>query len=230
MALEWVFSLLVPLIGTVLANAMWFVPVKNTLDARSQDSNIVLEPTPFVVTVLNCLGWTIYGFLIMDPFVFAANWLGIPVGLYNTTSYLILFGGKCKHSNISKVEIGLLLAVSFWIVLLLILFFSFQPMAVISKVVGFCTSIITALYYCSPMAALMFTGDFSKLDAIYLPMGVTNMICAFTWALYGAFGAKDIFILIPNSIGTIASIILISLKILRNNWTTSQLIQEDSKL
>ena len=230
MASEWVFGIFVPLIGSILANAMWCVPVQNTLNARKPDSNIELEPIPFVVTVLNCMGWTLYSFLIMDPFVFSANAFGILVGLFNTTSYIMLTADKNRDSMISSTEIGLLLAASFWILLMLVLFFSSQSTDTITTVVGICTCTITALYYCSPMANLLLTRNFATIDVIYLPMGITNLICALTWTLYGAFGIGDIFVWLPNLIGTIASVILVSLKLIRTFVSKKQALASSATM
>lgn len=218
MSSNWVFSIFFPLIGTFLSNGMWIVPLKNTMDARTVDQTIKLSPTPFVATILNCLGWTIYAFLRLDPFLFAANSFGVIVGLYNSISYLLLHSEKKSLPKITGVEVGVFSVICFWAILLLILYFSRLSSGTIASVVGTWACSINAIFYCSPMAELIIARDFALLDAVYLPMIIINMITALTWGLYGLFGIHDIFVWSPNVVGVSASGIMILLKLGRYNW------------
>ena len=65
-----------PTIGSILCTVMFAAPVNDLRRALAIGDFGVLDPFPFVMMAGNCLGWIVYGHLLMDPFLVAANIAG----------------------------------------------------------------------------------------------------------------------------------------------------------
>lgn len=45
-----------------------------------------LNPLPLVAIIANCTGWLLYGCILADPYVIAANWPGLLLGIFMTVT------------------------------------------------------------------------------------------------------------------------------------------------
>jgi len=119
----WVSTLFAPTLGLVICNVMWLSPLQAVQAARNARRIGELTSLPFsaVATVLNCIGWVIYGCMRRDYFIFFANFPGLCWGLYYCLSCLQLLSNKRAGSQQSfsyhMVEKGLIGSVFFWSVL-----------------------------------------------------------------------------------------------------------------
>jgi len=63
-----------PILGVILTNLMCIAPLKDLQNAVSSGVGIQsLNPTPWAFMLGNCLGWTAYGVLSKDWYIFAAD-------------------------------------------------------------------------------------------------------------------------------------------------------------
>jgi hypothetical protein len=53
---QWITETLCPLLGVVICNVMWASPLLLVLDARRSKSMGKVNPIPFAVIVVNCIG------------------------------------------------------------------------------------------------------------------------------------------------------------------------------
>jgi len=86
MANNWSITILSPLIGLIISNIMWSTPMKHILLTRKDNDIGSMNPVPFVITVFSCIGWTIYGCVKHDYFIFFGNSIGILFGIFYTVS------------------------------------------------------------------------------------------------------------------------------------------------
>jgi len=69
-------NIIAPVLGTILADLIWFVSIGVIIDARKKQNLGDLNPLPFVAGMANCISWTVYSALIQDYYVFMANFPG----------------------------------------------------------------------------------------------------------------------------------------------------------
>lgn len=73
-AQEIVLEFICPSLGVVLANVMFFAPVRDVCRALNETGHLGdLNPTPWAFMLTNCLGWVTFSFLLKDVFVFLGN-------------------------------------------------------------------------------------------------------------------------------------------------------------
>jgi solute carrier family 50 (sugar transporter) len=116
---DWVITLLIPTLGTVIGTVMWLSPLKAVLAARNSQSLGDLNPAPFLITVFNCIAWVIYSNLLHDMFIFWANAPGLTLGLYYSLSCMSVLASNqinCTKSRqyLAHCEYFLVFTVGFW--------------------------------------------------------------------------------------------------------------------
>jgi len=80
---EIVLQYVCPSLGMVVANMMFLAPLKDLQSAVTKGSGLGdLNPTPWAFMLGNCLGWTAYGVLISNWFVFWANYPGFLIACW----------------------------------------------------------------------------------------------------------------------------------------------------
>ena len=107
---NWIVSLFVPLLGLCITWTMWFAPIKAVWAVRNSRKIGTLNPYPFAVTIINCIGWTIYGCMLRNYFVFFGNFTGLVLGFY----YLLSVFPYLVPEEREKVEAMVLVGLIFW--------------------------------------------------------------------------------------------------------------------
>lgn len=78
-----VLELVCPSLGMVVANLMFLAPLKDLQKAVTKGVGLGdLNPTPWAMMLGNCLGWTAYGVLRKNWFVFWANYPGFLIACW----------------------------------------------------------------------------------------------------------------------------------------------------
>jgi solute carrier family 50 protein (sugar transporter) len=187
--------------------------MKVILQIRKSRELGTTNPLPFVVTILNCIGWVVYSALRKDIFIFLANVSGLCLGLFYTLNCMTVLVQHTKaneelNDTYRTLEGLLVFAAFFWALigfLCAMIFNNFSdPVEQMATLVGFIGSSFAIAYYGAPlstMANVIMTRDSSSL---YLPTTVINIANASLWTAYG-FAVMDINIWGPNFIGLILS-------------------------
>ncbi len=82
-ASEIVLEYVCPSLGLLMANLMFLAPLKDLQSAVTKGAGLGdLNPTPWAFMLGNCLGWTTYGVLINNWFVFWANYPGFLIACW----------------------------------------------------------------------------------------------------------------------------------------------------
>ena len=71
-----------PAMGVILANIMFFAPVKDLRKAVRNSSIGDLNPTPWAFMLGNCFGWVVYGVLLQNYWIFFGNSQGFLISIY----------------------------------------------------------------------------------------------------------------------------------------------------
>ena len=182
-------TFVIPILGVIIGNSMWLSPLKAVIEVREKHSLGTLNPIPFGITVLNCIGWTSYGLMRQNFYIFYGNCIGLTLGLfYSITAMAVLYSpninaeGKVVYKIVEFLVVG---GVLFWCILGSIIGIAF-PMAGASKevgdlIIGWTSVGCAMLYYmapCSTMAKIIKLKDASTL---YLPTIGINFVNAILW-------------------------------------------------
>jgi len=187
-------------VGTALATYFYIAPVVPYL--KLIKGQITYKEVPgilLICSLLNCLLWADYGLLTDQFSVYFANGLGAPICLIFITIFLIYFAEK-------KILLSCVY-VLFLIACIVELYFLCYYV-IDSEVTGIIANVFNVLMYAAPgekIHRICKTGNY-ELIPIWSTIGGTA--CSTSWMLYG-FYQGDIYLIIPNLLGVIASIIQI---------------------
>lgn len=202
---NWATTILCPLIGLIITNIMWFAPMKAMLEARKTKQLGELNPLPFSITVLNCVGWTIYGVVIGDQFVFWSNILGICIGMfYVINSMAILYNKSLPGEPFCKeyqyMEWTLLFAGFFWALISLLASQVTSDVDQQNNIIGTACMVFTIAYYGAPLSTMYQVISKRDASSLYPPLIIVNATASTMWFVYG-FAINNINIYLPNVIG-----------------------------
>ena len=138
----WVTSIFCPTIGMILANIMWLSSMPAVLSCRVKKSLGQLNPLPYACIVHNCIGWSTYGILIHDYYIFYANCTGVVLGIfYCTTCLSILYHESAREagSNFYHIALEFLLIFGFsvWFIVFSIVFIDYSNLIQAKNVIGY---------------------------------------------------------------------------------------------
>lgn len=193
--------------------------MKAIVNARRKRDLGTLNPIPYAVTVANCVGWTMYGCMRRDYFIFFSNSTGLVLGLFYSLSSLTLLDHK--KSDLFRLQVMTSLLVSsaiFWCLMGMIACIAY-PADPASREQG--TVFIGTLgmgfglaYYTAPLSTMAQVIKMRDSSSLYLPLIVSSFCNAFLWVIYGFVVKHDLAIWLPNGVGVVLSTIQFALKML----------------
>jgi len=100
-AAEIILVYICPSLGMVMANLMFLAPMKDLQSAVRKGSGLGdLNPTPWAFMLGNCLGWSAYGVLISNWFVFWANYPGFLIACWlNLGAVKLMYSSHHKNET-----------------------------------------------------------------------------------------------------------------------------------
>jgi solute carrier family 50 protein (sugar transporter) len=171
-----VMKLVAPILGFLIANAMFFSGVPGMLRCKRDGSLGDMNPLPFPVVLANCVSWIIYSILIEDYFLFFSNAPGTMVGLYFT---LVAYGLSPYKSKMRDALEAWLMSFTFAL-LALTLYVGIVAMdkSVEHKktVVGLFANFVLLIYYAAPLTTVKQVIVTRNSRSLYLPLAVANTV------------------------------------------------------
>ena len=148
---------------------------------------------------LNCILWSDYGLITNQFLLYLANGLGGTITLIYITIFLI---------HVADRKVLLSLFYNFFLICCIVeIYFVFYYL-VPFKVTGIIANIFNVLMYAAPGEKIyqICKGASYQLIPIWSTIGGTA--CSTSWMCYGIY-QKDIYVVIPNALGVLASIVQI---------------------
>ena len=148
---------------------------------------------------LNCILWSDYGLITNQFLLYLANGLGGTITLIYITIFLI---------HVADRKVLLSLFYNFFLICCIVeIYFVFYYL-VPSKVTGIIANVFNVLMYAAPGEKIyqICKGASYQLIPIWSTIGGTA--CSTSWMCYGIY-QKDIYVVIPNALGVLASIVQI---------------------
>ena len=185
-------------IGSLISTYFFLAPVVPILKLIKGESSVKDTPGILLIcSLLNCILWAIYG-LLKDRFLqYAPNGLGGSITLIWITIYLVYLGDKKIHFAL-LFNCGLITCT----IGLCLLFYY----AIDAELTGKIVLIFNVLMYAAPgekMYTVCKTGNYNLIP-IWSTIGAAA--CSGCWLIYGLY-VGDIYVIIPNALGVICSII-----------------------
>ncbi|XP_043717289.1 bidirectional sugar transporter SWEET4-like isoform X2 [Telopea speciosissima] len=191
----------VGILGNITAFILFLSPVPTFVQIWKKRSVEQFSAAPYLATLLNCMLWIVYGLPLVHPhsmLVITINGTGFVIELTYVILFLLYSDGKKRLRVLVMlmVEFGF---VAFIAVHVLTLAHSFARR---SLIVGSVCVFFGTLMYAAPLAVMKLVITTRSVE--YMPFSLSlaafaNGIC---WTIY-ALIRFDLFITIPNSLGTV---------------------------
>ena len=188
---------LVPGLGAVIACCMFASPMTAVRKAKRTGCIGQLNPLPLVAIIANCIGWLIYGAMNADPYVMAANYPGLLMGIYMVMVTYALASPETRDSVINA-----LLFFAFIISSACIYISLFVPSGQGSIYAGYLAVLILLIYYASPLSVVYKVLATRSSASLHWPLSVMSVVNGSLWVAYG-LAVKDVFIYGPNGVGVV---------------------------
>jgi solute carrier family 50 protein (sugar transporter) len=207
--------------GNAIAIIFFIVPITIMIDLyRNKDTNKI-PYLLFIFTILNCEFWAIYGMKLNAWPI----WLCNSVGIVTNHIYLTMFFIYLDITINKKITFIASLYVSFVFSFALVYIFVDD-----TKVVGTIAMIVNILMFISPLQKLI---EVIKMkDNSYIPIWVsfTLVLSSIIWIAYGYYKDRDMYIIIPNSIGLTTSLTQVILYFMYRNTEVKRVNSEELDL
>lgn len=212
-------NIVCPVIGTFICNVMWLSPMYAVLEAREKHMLGDMNPFPFGVIVVNCMGWVGYGVIRQDYFIFFSNSCGLVLGIfYSISSLAILYKPTMTpDESLTHFYLEMLLCNAFilWLSVFLIIGITFSSTN--GTIVGYICSACGVMYYAAPLSVIRKVIETKNSKSLYMPTIITNVLNTLMWVIYGWFGIDDPVVYGPNLAGLFLSLSQLGLIVVYSN-------------
>ncbi|KAK8940237.1 Bidirectional sugar transporter SWEET6a [Platanthera guangdongensis] len=200
---------IVGIIGNVISFGLFVSPWPTFVKICRNKAVEEFSPIPYLATLLNCMLWVFYGLPIVHPnslLVVTINGTGLLLeGIYLTVFFV--YSPKEKRLKLIKILAG---EIGFMAVVVSAVVAAAHTHEKRSLIVGILCVIFGTLMYASPLSVMKLV--IKSKSVKYMPFWLSfaaflNGVC---WTSY-ALIKFDIFITIPNGLGTILGFIQLML-------------------
>jgi uncharacterized protein with PQ loop repeat len=200
-----VTGIVCPLLGVLICVGMALAPVPALLEARRNKSLGDLSPIPFAMMCNSQLGWTLYGVMKRDYYIFFSSSIPLLLSFILTlTAIHILERGDYTEKEerlritIERIMVG---AAGLW---LTIGFITGIPMGTPElkettvTIVGSFSIISSFVFYAAPMANMREIIRTKDSSVLYWPALLMNLFNCLLWFFYGLLGVYSVMVWFPN--------------------------------
>ena len=187
-------------VGNALALYFYIAPIVPFVKVIKGEMTWKQSPGVLLLcSFLNCILWSDYGLITNQFLLYLANGLGGTITLIYITIFLI---------HVADRKVLLSLFYNFFLICCIVeIYFVFYYL-VPFKVTGVIANVFNVLMYAAPGEKIyqICKGASYQLIPIWSTIGGTA--CSTSWMCYGIY-QKDIYVVIPNALGVLASIVQI---------------------
>ena len=187
-------------VGNALALYFYIAPIVPFVKVIKGEMTWKQSPGVLLLcSFLNCILWSDYGLITNQFLLYLANGLGGTITLIYITIFLI---------HVAERKVLLSLFYNFFLICCIVeIYFVFYYL-VPFKVTGIIANVFNVLMYAAPGEKIyqICKGASYQLIPIWSTIGGTA--CSTSWMCYGIY-QKDIYVVIPNALGVLASIVQI---------------------
>eukprot|EP01024_Parvocaulis_polyphysoides_P018369 TRINITY_DN1813_c1_g2_i1.p1 TRINITY_DN1813_c1_g2~~TRINITY_DN1813_c1_g2_i1.p1 ORF type:complete len:270 (-),score=42.54 TRINITY_DN1813_c1_g2_i1:124-912(-) len=219
-------DIIAPVIGTILANVMFFSPLTAVLQVRQTQTLGELNPLPFPVITANCVGWLLYAVLLKNYFLLFGNLPGALLGIFYSLTCLTYAPQKIRDLMTTTMIIFPLIFTVYM--------FALAKMQASEDTtqfaIGIVNNVILVIYYAAPLSVFYKVIHSRDSSSLYFPLVVANTVNGAMWFVYGLLGLGDPFVWVGNGIGTILNVVSIILIFVYPNREKEQSLSQNKFL
>ncbi|PHJ24019.1 3 saliva family protein [Cystoisospora suis] len=219
---SWLLSPLASIPAFVASRVLWLMKVFAVLSAilmqlsplptimriKACCSTADLQGLPYVMLLLSAIVWLAYGMLRLDIVVLIPNITGVLL----STWYVRVFIRHCKNEEQNRA-MRIFIGSSLFLLASLLLIFLFLGLEQGTRLIGLSAAVINVLSYAAPLSALRVILREKSTACLPVEISLGNWLCSSLWLFYGWLSV-DLFILLPNLIGTLVGSVQIVLLLL----------------
>ncbi|KAI5683469.1 hypothetical protein M9H77_04697 [Catharanthus roseus] len=160
------------------------------------------KPDPYLATIFNCGMWLLYGLPFVHPdstLVLTINGIGLVIeGIFIIVFIICSDGPKRK-----KIFVVLLIEFIIWAIICVITMVVLHGTKARSLLVGIVCIVLNVIMYASPLTVMKQVIKTRSVKYMPFPLSLANFVNGLIWTAY-ALLKFDLFILIPNALGSIS--------------------------
>ncbi|CAL1367677.1 unnamed protein product [Linum trigynum] len=209
----------VGIIGNVISFFLFLSPLPTFVQIIKQKAVQDFKADPYVMTLLNCAMWSLYGMPFVKPdslLVVTINGFGFFLELIYVAIFLI-FSPWVKRR---KLIITLLVETAFFIGVLLITLLVFHAPPKRAMFVGLLCIIFNVIMYASPLTVVKMVIKTKSVKYMPFFLSLAGFCNGIVWTIY-ALLKFDVNILIPNGLGSLFALlqlVLYAIYYRTTNW------------
>ena len=187
-------------VGTALALYFYIAPIVPFVKVIKGEMTWKQSPGVLLLcSFLNCILWSDYGLITNQFLLYLANGLGGTITLIYITIFLI---------HVADRKVLLSLFYNFFLICCIVeIYFVFYYL-VPFKVTGIIANVFNVLMYAAPGEKIYQICKGARYQLISIWSTIGGTACSTSWMCYGIY-QKDIYVVIPNALGVLASIVQI---------------------
>lgn len=209
-------------IGTATTICYFFSPIYEIAYMIKDGGDTTKNPyLIYIFTILNCLFWTLYGFIDKTWPLYVTEGTGLILNYI----YLMIF---IAYLNSTKLQRGILMSVvTGAIIFLSVTFYFVIPSKEINGTLAALSDIFMGL---SPFQYVPLI--FKIKDNSYIPLSVTCFLAAnnLVWSIFGFLKDVDYVLIIPNFLGLLFNLLQISIWVQFYDFKENNCNKDEEKL
>ncbi|KAG6412211.1 hypothetical protein SASPL_124882 [Salvia splendens] len=201
---------LVGVMGNVISFFLFLSPVPTFMKIWQDKSVQHFKPHPYLVTVLNCALWCLYGTPAVHPdslLVITINGIGLVIEFIYVGIFFIYSNTWPKRKTIIMCLVG---EAIFFMVVVFITFFFLHGTTNRSMLVGLICIVMNIGMYTAPLTVMKRVIKTKSVKYLPFYLSLANFANGTVWSIY-ALVKFDSYILIPNGLGTISGLVQLGL-------------------
>ncbi|KAJ9706272.1 hypothetical protein PVL29_001681 [Vitis rotundifolia] len=191
----------VGILGNIIALFLFLSPVPTFISIWKKGSVEQYSPVPYLATFINCMVWVLYGLPMVHPhstLVVTINGTGFVIELV----YLILFIVFSNRGNRLRVIMIALVEIIFVAIVALLTLTMVHTTQRRSMIVGTICILFNIMMYASPLSVMKLVIRTKSVEYMPFFLSLAAFGNGIAWTTY-ALIRFDLFITVPNGLGTL---------------------------
>ncbi|XP_057520429.1 bidirectional sugar transporter SWEET4-like [Amaranthus tricolor] len=191
----------VGILGNIVSLSLYLSPMPTFFGICKKKSVEKYSATPYLLTFLNCMLWTIYGLPFIQPnniLVSTISASGCIIEFIYLTLFIIYSDGKKKKITLILLVVAEIAAVGLALGLVLLFTHTTKPRGLIFGLLG---DVSGVLMYAAPLSIMKQVIKTKSVEYMPLAVSVACFASGVIWTLY-AIRPFDLYVVAPNGIGS----------------------------
>ncbi|CAN1310286.1 Bidirectional sugar transporter SWEET5 [Linum perenne] len=203
---------IVGIIGNVISFFLFLSPLPTFIKIFKQKAVEEFKADPYVMTLLNCAMWSLYGMPFVKPdslLVITINGFGFCIELIYVSIFLVFSPWPKKQR---KLILILVLETIFFIGVFMVTMLVFHDPPKRATFVGSLCIIFNILMYASPLTVMKLVIKTKSVKYMPFSLSMAGFCNGIVWTIYSLLKQIKLACMqIPNGLGTISSMVQLAL-------------------